>query len=70
MKATLSEIKRNPQGTNTEGKEARVQINELGHKEETFNQDSKKKTESKKLRTVYGDSGTTSNVPTFKSQGC
>ena len=26
MKATLSEIKKNPQGTNSEGKEARVQI--------------------------------------------
>ena len=34
MKATLSEIKKNPQGTNSEGKEARVQINDLEHKEE------------------------------------
>ena len=33
MKATLSEIKENPQGTNSEGKEARVQINNLEHKE-------------------------------------
>ena len=33
-KATLSEIKKNPQGTNSEGKEAGVQINNLGHKEE------------------------------------
>ena len=33
-KATLSEIKKNPQGTNKEGKEARVQINELEHKED------------------------------------
>ena len=32
MKATLSEINKNPQGTNSEGMEARVQINE--HKEE------------------------------------
>ena len=34
MKATLSEIKKNPQGTNSEGKETRVQINDLDHKEE------------------------------------
>ena len=38
MKATLSEIKKNPQGTNSEGKEARVQINDLEHKEETNGQ--------------------------------
>ena len=34
MKATLSEIKKNPQGTNNEGKEPRVQINDLKYKEE------------------------------------
>ena len=34
MKATLSEIKKNPQGTNREGKEAAIQINYLEHKEE------------------------------------
>ena len=34
MKATLSEIKKNPQGTNSERKEARIQINNLEHKEE------------------------------------
>ena len=33
MKATLNEMK-NPQGTNSEGKEARVQINNLEHKKE------------------------------------
>ena len=38
MKATLSEIKKNPQGTNGEGKKARVQINNLEHKEEINNQ--------------------------------
>ena len=38
MKATLSEIKKNPQGTNSEGKEARVQISDLEHKEEINNQ--------------------------------
>ena len=34
MKATLSEIKKNPQGTNSEGKEAGVQTNDLEQKEE------------------------------------
>ena len=34
MKATLSEIKKNLQGTNNEGKEARIKINNLEHKEE------------------------------------
>ena len=34
MKVTLSEMKKNPQGTNSEGKEARIQINDLEHKEE------------------------------------
>ena len=38
MKAMLSEIKKNPKGTNSEEKEARVQINDLGHKEEKNNQ--------------------------------
>ena len=34
MKAILSEIKKNPQGTNSEGKEARIQINDLEIEEE------------------------------------
>ena len=34
MKTTISEIKKNPQGTKSEGKEARVQINDLEHKKE------------------------------------
>ena len=34
MKVTLSEIKKNLQGTNSEEKEASVQINNLEHKEE------------------------------------
>ena len=37
MKATLNEMK-NPQGTNSEGKEARVQIKDLEHKEEINSQ--------------------------------
>ena len=34
MKVTLSEIKQNPQGTNSGGKEAGIPINDLEHKEE------------------------------------
>ena len=34
MKAILREIKKNPQKTNSEGKEAWIQINDLEHKEE------------------------------------
>ena len=34
MKVTLNEIRKNLQGTNSEGKEARIQINDLEHKEE------------------------------------
>ena len=38
MKATPTEIKKTPQRTNTERKEAGVQINELEHKEEINSQ--------------------------------
>ena len=38
MKATLSEIQKNTQGTNNEGKEAGVQINNLECKREINNQ--------------------------------
>ena len=34
MKGTLSVIKKNPQGTNSEGKEAKIQINDLEQKED------------------------------------
>ena len=34
MKVTQNKIKKNPQGTNSEGKEAGVQINNLEHEEE------------------------------------
>ena len=38
MKATVSEIKKNQQGTNSEGREAGVQINDLKVKEEINSQ--------------------------------
>ena len=34
MKVTLSEIKKNPQETSSDGKQARIQINDLDHEEE------------------------------------
>ena len=42
MKATLSKIKKNLQGTNSEGKEAGIQINDLEQKEEINIQPEKK----------------------------
>ena len=38
MKATLSELKKNPQGTKSEGKEAGIQVNSSEHKEEINSQ--------------------------------
>ena len=38
MKATVSAIKKNPQGTNSEGKESSVQTSGLEHKEEINSQ--------------------------------
>ena len=50
MKETQNEIKQNIQGTNSDGKETRTQINDLEHKEERNNPNRKKKQEFKKLR--------------------
>ena len=47
MKVTLREIKKNLQGTNSEGEEAGIQINDLEHKEEKNNQSEK---EEKKIQ--------------------
>ena len=43
MEVTLSEIKKNLQGTNSRGDEAGNQIEDLEHKKKAFNQKSKKK---------------------------
>ena len=49
VKATLSEIKKNPLETNSEGKEARIQINDLEQKEKiNIQPEQKKKQEFKK----------------------
>ena len=43
MKAMKSKIQENVQGTNSDGKETGTQINGVGQKEETFNQNRMKK---------------------------
>ena len=68
MKAMLSEIKKNTEGTNSEGKETRTQINDLEQKEEINIQPAQnEETRSQKLRRVLVTSGTTLNVPTSES---
>ena len=64
-KVVQSEIKKNIQGTNSEGKETRTQINSVTRrKKEKSNQERMKKQEFKKMRTCLGTSKTSLNVPT------
>ena len=67
VKAMESKIKENVQGTSSEGKETRTQINHLEQKEEIHNQNRMKKKEFKKMRRGLGNSGTTVNVSTSDS---
>ena len=66
MKAMLSEIKENVQGTNSDGKETGTQINGVDQKEERNIQPEKKmkKQEFKKMRRGLGTSMTSLNIPT------
>ena len=68
VKAMQSEIKENVQGTNSEGKETRTQINNLEKKEEINIQpeQNEERKIQKKMRRGLGTSGTTLNVPTSK----
>ena len=71
VKSIKSEIKENVQGTNSDGKETRTQINGLEQKEKiNIQQNRMKKQELKKMRRGLGTSVTTLNIPTSKSQGC
>ena len=56
-----NEIKNNIQGTNSEGKEARTQINDLDQKEEISTQpeQNEERRIQKKMRRGLGTSGTT-----------
>ena len=60
MKDNQSEIKQNIQGTNSDIKEIRTQINDLEQKEEiNIKLDRKKKQEPQKMKRVLRTSGTT-----------
>ena len=68
VKAMKSEIKKNVQGTNSEGKETGTQINGLKQKEEiNIQPEQMKKQEFKKIRRSLGTSGATLNIPTSES---
>ena len=72
MKAMLSKIKENVQGTNSYGKETETQINGVDQKEETFNQKRMEKQEFKKKKKkgkALGTSRTSLNVPTSELEG-
>ena len=58
MKAMLSEIKENVQGTKCDGKETGTQINSVDQKKETSNQKRMKKQEFGKMRRGLGTSRT------------
>ena len=69
MKAMKSEIKKNIQGTKSEGKETGTPINSLEQKEERNiqpEQNEKTRTQ-KKMRRGLVTSGTTLNIPTSES---
>ena len=69
MKVVLWKIKKNLQGTNSEGKATVTQINDVEQKEERNIQPEKNEETriQKKMRRVLGTSGTTLNIPTPKS---
>ena len=68
VKAMKSAIKENVQGTNNEGKETGIQINDLDQKEEiNIRPNRMKKQEFKKMRRGLGTSGSVLNVPTSES---
>ena len=67
MKAMLNEIEENVQGTNSDGKETRTQIDDLEQKEEiNIQPEHNEETEFKNMRRVLGMSRTTLNIPTSK----
>ena len=71
VKAMQSEIKKNVQGTNSEGKETGIQINDLQQKEEiNIQPEQNEETRIQKKMRSSGTSGTTLNVPTSKLYGC
>ena len=68
VKAMQSEIKKNIQGTNSEGKETRTQINGLDKKEEiNIQSEQNKEMRIQKMRTGLRTYKTTLNFPTSES---
>ena len=68
MKAMLSEIKENVQGTNSDGKETGTQINGLDQKEEqNIQPEQNEETRIQKNGRSFGTSGTTLNFPIYES---
>ena len=69
MKFALCEIKKNLQGTNSDGMETRTQINGLEQKEETNIQpeQNEEKIQPEKIRRGLGTSRASLNVPTSES---
>ena len=68
MKAMLSEIKENVQGTNSDGKETETQINGLDQKEEiNIHPEQNEKARIQKNERGLGAPGITLNIPTSKS---
>ena len=64
MKDTQNEMKQNIQGTNSDGKETRTQINDLEQKEEINIQlEQNEETRIQKIKRGLGTSGPTWNVP-------
>ena len=71
VKAMQGDIKKNTQGTNSEGKETGIQINYLEQKGEiNIQPEQNEETRIQKMRRGLGISGTTLNIPTSKSSGC
>ena len=71
MKVTLHEIKKHLQGTNSDQKETRTQKSTFWsrRKKETFNQNTMKKQEFRKMRRGLGTSRTSLNIPTSNYRG-
>ena len=67
MKDTQSEIKQNIQGTNSDRKETRTQINDSKQKEEiNIQPEQNEEMRIHKMKRSLGISGTTLNVPISK----
>ena len=67
MKAMLSEIKENVQGTNSDWKPGLKSTVWTRRKKETFNQNRMTKQKFKKMRRSLGISRTSLNIPTSES---